>query len=227
MLSKLRLWPMPAMKILALFLLTSPFAVADDLRTQSIASADGLGNQRPCAYNCFFGYDLDRVGYGEGCGNNGVTNHCYCRADLQPIAYSYLSGCVKSVCTPGSNALDIQTATSLYSAYCANIEAPSTAPQTTSATTTSPVATSTTASANQNPNSYITSTVPPATTTATQITGTSVTITKVSTQAPETITKVLVPESSSVVPGKSAASVFSFQLSMVLMVYIKPLASLI
>jgi len=74
-------------------------------------------SQRSCALNCIDGIDgtpsilaedyLDCV--------SPIENSCFCRTDLQDKATSVISSCVFNFCqaTP-----DVNTAVSLYTAYC-------------------------------------------------------------------------------------------------------------
>jgi len=50
-----------------------------------------------------------------------ASNDCYCRADYQSYATSYLYSCVSKYCSRGNSLLDISSATSLYNAYCLNL----------------------------------------------------------------------------------------------------------
>ena len=42
------------------------------------------------------------------------------RIDLQPVAESYLTSCVKSKCTIGDSSIDISSAGSIYNYYCSS-----------------------------------------------------------------------------------------------------------
>ena len=117
---------------IALLVFISVVLAASDLDApQSISSLDDYGRQRVCARGCFWGgrggdpASYDSIGGSLSCdtpGNTGSPNWCFCRADQQSVAVSYLSNCVNSKC--GKNAVDTNLATSLYLAYCTPKVAP-------------------------------------------------------------------------------------------------------
>jgi len=81
--------------------------------TITIQDSPIFSSQRGCAQECFtgeWGGDL-----GSGC-PSPIENACYCRPDLAPSAIYTLSSCVYNGCNENAN--DVQTAISLYSAYC-------------------------------------------------------------------------------------------------------------
>jgi hypothetical protein len=96
--------------------------------TQTLISQDIFSSQKPCAQGCFVGdfggCGIDGVANAIGCNYNycgntiGATNGCYCRTDLQSVAQSYVSSCVKSKCTVGDSDIDISSAVSIYDSYC-------------------------------------------------------------------------------------------------------------
>jgi hypothetical protein len=92
--------------------------------TVSIYSGPEYAAQRPCAQGCFMCptaccmYDYECFANNFGCGQLDVLNQCFCRADLQPVAYSILSKCVNSAC---ANTVDVQSALSIYTEYCATM----------------------------------------------------------------------------------------------------------
>jgi hypothetical protein len=92
--------------------------------TVSIYSGPGYAAQRPCAQSCFMCptaccmYDYQCFADNFGCGQQNVLNQCFCRADLQPLAYSILSKCVNNAC---GNTVDVQSALSIYTGYCATM----------------------------------------------------------------------------------------------------------
>ena len=94
-----------------------------DTATQSINSLDIFTQQKPCAQQCFFTCG-DAVGNIIGCVGwvcgAVAPNYCYCRIDLQPVAESYLTSCVKSKCTIGDSSIDISSAGSIYNYYCSS-----------------------------------------------------------------------------------------------------------
>lgn len=126
-------------------------AASDLDAPQSITSLDDYGRQRVCARQCFFGgrtadpASYDSIGTALSCdtpGNSGSPNWCFCRADQQSAAVSYLSTCVNSKCA--KNTVDTNMATSLYLAYCTPKIAP--AKEESTSTTPPPTAASTGAS---------------------------------------------------------------------------------
>jgi hypothetical protein len=115
--------------LVLLFYLT--ITLAQNTNLQTIFSLDIYSSQKPCARSCFtYGYTDacwgDYVGSAIGCAANGncigvsaaASNSCYCRADLQSAAESYLTSCVKTACTVGDSSIDISSAGSIYNYYC-------------------------------------------------------------------------------------------------------------
>ena len=109
-------------------------ARAQENLPQSIFSLDVFSSQKPCAQACFTtgvlaGCFGDIVGDAIGCVNDNACglgtrglapNNCYCRTDLQPVAESFLTSCVKSACTVGDASIDISNAGSIYDYYCSS-----------------------------------------------------------------------------------------------------------
>jgi len=101
---------------------------------QTIFSLDAFSSQKPCAQDCFTsgpigGCFVDVVGDALGCVNDNVcglgssglaSNNCYCRTDLQSVAESFLTSCVRSACTAGDSSIDISSAGSIYGYYCSS-----------------------------------------------------------------------------------------------------------
>jgi len=127
-------------KILVLLpLLCLSVTLAQNTNLQTIFSLDIYSSQKPCAQGCFtYGFVNDAcwgdlVGSAIGCavkgqcygGSAAALNSCYCRTDLQPVAESYLTSCVKSACTVGDSSIDISSAGSIYNYYCSGILAAS------------------------------------------------------------------------------------------------------
>lgn len=108
------------LQISVLFLLQAFPVLSDAPATQSLYSEDLYKQQRSCAQSCFVtccsGFS-DVIANDLSC-PGPVLNSCYCRSDLQAVAVSYISSCVSSACS--SDTVDIQSATSLYQAYCAS-----------------------------------------------------------------------------------------------------------
>jgi hypothetical protein len=124
----------------ALFFTTSVAQVS--LSRQSIQSASGFVDIRPCAQVCLFGdtfcsYDMlaSAVGCDYDC-SAPALNSCYCRPDSQLAAATYLPSCVRSTCTGGDLGVDVTGALSVYQGYCNShglTAAQATSPPTTSA----------------------------------------------------------------------------------------------
>ncbi|KAK3365107.1 hypothetical protein B0T24DRAFT_712646 [Lasiosphaeria ovina] len=137
---------------------------------QTIASTDPFQHLRPCASSCFRregGPDLsDTLGITLKCCEQYLTCHgpvddeCYCRADLQPSAVSWLSLCVATRCT--SNAADFTSAVAVYDGYCSAAVGPA------NPDVTEPPAVTTTPSGTVGPGPGNGNTPPPMTTTVTQ-----------------------------------------------------------
>jgi hypothetical protein len=108
------------LQIFVLFLLQAFPVLSDDSATQSLYSEDLYKQQRSCAHCCFVGCgegSPDLIAIDLGC-PTPTLNSCYCRGDLQAVAVSTISSCVSSACS--GDTVDIQSATSLYQAYCAS-----------------------------------------------------------------------------------------------------------
>lgn len=102
-------------------------AIAQGITAQTINSLDIFSSQKPCAQECFSanGYNcqVDVLASVLGCQNacnTNAPNYCYCRTDLQLVAQSYLTSCVKSLCTVGDPSVDISSAGSIYRYYCSS-----------------------------------------------------------------------------------------------------------
>ena len=110
------------------------FTIAQNTAYQTIYSLDSFTLQKVCAQGCFIntalGCHQDSVASAIGCQNNvpdtcytnfGGPNNCYCRNDLQSVAKSYITSCVKNWCTFGDSSIDISSAGSLYDYYCSSL----------------------------------------------------------------------------------------------------------
>jgi len=107
---------------------------AQETLPQTIFSLDIFSSQKPCAQACFTtgpigGCFADVVGDALGCvnddscglGSRGLApNDCYCRTDLQSVAESFITSCVKNACTVGDSLIDISSAGSIYDYYCSS-----------------------------------------------------------------------------------------------------------
>ncbi|KAI9868867.1 MAG: hypothetical protein M1813_004718 [Trichoglossum hirsutum] len=74
----------------------------------------GYSDLRSCAKSCVNGGGSWNIWGYVGCSNF----NCVCRADNYEIAGSSLSSCINTECK--SNTVDIEAASSIYSAYCAS-----------------------------------------------------------------------------------------------------------
>ena len=95
-------------------------ALSQSTATVSIYSNAAFKAQRLCAFECILcGYGTygqhDCLAAALDC-NTPLQNSCYCRADLQSAAVSYVASCVSSACT---NTLDVNSAVGIYTQYCA------------------------------------------------------------------------------------------------------------
>jgi hypothetical protein len=101
----------PILVLVVLVLLWRAEADAVSLPVVTIASDAAFQQQRVCVQNI-----VGNVGNVLGCPDNGgFLLSCWCRADLEPLAYSYISAAIPSSC---SNPPDLTSAISLYSSYC-------------------------------------------------------------------------------------------------------------
>jgi hypothetical protein len=135
-----------------LLILTKPTVA--QATTQSIASDASWQAIDLCAQDCFqtwvagcWAPALDIFLQCVGVATPFCTyasNDCYCRADHQPVAVSYLSSCVSKSCTVGDAQIDVNSAITVYDGYCSSNGYLATAPATTSAQTTQgPIVTTT------------------------------------------------------------------------------------
>jgi hypothetical protein len=148
------------LQISVLFLLQAFPVLSDASATQSLYSEDLYKQQRSCAQCCFKDCTFLSTGEDLIAGDlscpSPILNSCYCRGDLQAAAVSSVSSCVSSACS--GDTVDIQSATSLYQAYCASNGYP---PITTSTSTYTPSASQpqTTTSTNDLASTAVTSVV--------------------------------------------------------------------
>jgi len=113
-------------------------AIAQNTAAQTIHSLDVFSSQKPCAQLCFSanGYNCQEdilasvIGCQNAC-NTNAPNYCYCRTDLQLVAESYLTSCVKSLCTVGDPSIHVSSAASIYRYYCSSNGYPVNVPATT------------------------------------------------------------------------------------------------
>jgi hypothetical protein len=85
---------------------------SSSLPVVTIFSGSAYSQQRACVQTVLvnIGPALDCPSYG------GYLDSCWCRSDLLPIAFSYISSAALSYCS--SNPPDLSSAVSLYSSYC-------------------------------------------------------------------------------------------------------------
>jgi hypothetical protein len=85
---------------------------SSSLPVVTIFSGAAYSQQRACVQTVInsIGDVLDCPSYG------GYLNSCWCRSDLLPMAFSYISSAALSYCS--SNPPDLTSAVSLYSSYC-------------------------------------------------------------------------------------------------------------
>ncbi|KAL6706651.1 hypothetical protein ACN47E_005193 [Coniothyrium glycines] len=126
--------------------------------TQDISTFAVYSQQKNCAISCFKTGGVlcpfDALGHAIGCAQSGLCdskgwqarNDCYCSPGLIQTAQEYLEACVSASCSVGDVSVDVSSATSIYSRYCAEkgyvAAAPANVPATTTATNNSPSATS-------------------------------------------------------------------------------------
>jgi len=106
--------------LIALTILFSSRAIATGI---SIGEYEGFGYMRPCAQGCLTDIgndpysDNDAIRNAIGCAGP-AQNECYCRADLQTPASSWLSRCATSRCGTTAS-VDQASVLSIYQHYCA------------------------------------------------------------------------------------------------------------
>ena len=120
-------------KMLAFFellVIYASLALAQNTGQQTITALAAYSSLRACAQDCIWqsglGCETDVLGATIGCANGDACftptvaayNSCYCRADMQNTAMSYLSTCISNSCTEGAYTIDLSAAVSLYGGYC-------------------------------------------------------------------------------------------------------------
>lgn len=115
-----------------LILLLVPFHVLlVRSQTVTIDDSEAYGSLRSCAADSF-GNNGYYVGRQLSC-NWPAENACFCRADLQQGAIAFVSSRVASRCN--GNDLDVSSAVSVYTSYCANVNGAAAPATTTGAST--------------------------------------------------------------------------------------------
>lgn len=109
---------LPLRSYITLLILAS-FVSADGI--VSLNSLPAFTSQRTCAQSCFYSSSYNNVGVYLACAPP-VLDSCMCRTDLISIALDYISNCVYYDCT--RNSVDINSALSIYSSYCAKANSP-------------------------------------------------------------------------------------------------------
>jgi hypothetical protein len=117
--------PLLRLALLASLLLASTEAQAT---YQEIFTLDAFSLQQTCVQYCFTtplsGCTTDVLAEAIGCSYSAckkpfqAVDDCYCRADLQAAAESFLTSCIKESCTVGDTSINIASASSLYAGYC-------------------------------------------------------------------------------------------------------------
>lgn len=139
------------LRLSCLSLLLNTIAAQTTVQPQLIFTLDAFSQQQTCVQSCFTndlsGCTTDIVGSAIGCAFSsctlaenrfGALDSCYCRADLQPAAESFLTSCIKESCTVGDTSLIIASAVSMYGGYCTSRGYTAALPATNVAETTSP-----------------------------------------------------------------------------------------
>lgn len=87
----------------------------------SISDEDSYAAMRTCVQGCYFnGNRRDQIGSLLDCPqptSRVADNACFCRADLQAQATSYLEDCIATRC-PVPNDVDVTSGVALYTDYC-------------------------------------------------------------------------------------------------------------
>lgn len=115
----------PVISSCAVILSLASILLAKDT-PQTVNSLAPYAQLRECAQNCFVGYQAgciyDNVAKAINCPANCFSlalDSCFCRADVQTDAESYLSSCVITSCSSGgNNKVDLSSAVSIYDSYC-------------------------------------------------------------------------------------------------------------
>lgn len=116
--------------LISTFLLILPLTYAQvGTARQDITKIAEFPLQKECARDCFVTTGFcpnDILGSKIGCAAHDdcasqgweAKNDCYCRTDLQGPALEILTSCVSRSCTVGDNAIDAESAASIYGRYC-------------------------------------------------------------------------------------------------------------
>ncbi|KAF2676621.1 hypothetical protein K458DRAFT_396784 [Lentithecium fluviatile CBS 122367] len=134
---------------LILIISTTTTNAQTNTNAQDITTVAAYPLQKSCARTCFVRIGScwdDILGREIGCAPVVCTsvgwqapNDCYCRPDLQQAAQEHLTSCIRDACTVGDAGVDVSSAGSIYSQYCAEkgfTAAAATTPSSASATVT-------------------------------------------------------------------------------------------
>ena len=96
---------------------------------QTITSLAAYQELDPCAQACFYfnafvpgcTYGVEvHIGCSWAC-YTGAANDCFCRADKQSVATSFLSSCISAGCTVGEQQIDVNSGVGIYTGYCSSL----------------------------------------------------------------------------------------------------------
>lgn len=92
-------------------------SIGANTNPQTIISLVAYQELDPCAQACYFfsayvpgcTYSVEvHIGCSWAC-YTGASNDCFCRADKQSVATSFLSSCISSACTVGNKQINVNS----------------------------------------------------------------------------------------------------------------------
>jgi hypothetical protein len=104
-------------------------SVEANTEPQTITSLAAYQELDPCAQACFYynafvpgcTYGVEvHIGCSWAC-YTGAANDCFCRADKQSVATSFLSSCISAGCTVGEQQIDVNSGVGIYTGYCSSL----------------------------------------------------------------------------------------------------------
>jgi len=104
-------------------------SVGANTEPQTITSLAAYQELDPCAQACFYfnafvpgcTYGVEvHIGCSWAC-YTGAANDCFCRADKQSVATSFLSSCISAGCTVGDQQIDVSSGVGVYTGYCSSL----------------------------------------------------------------------------------------------------------
>jgi hypothetical protein len=104
-------------------------SVGANTEPQTITSLTAYQELDPCAQDCFYfnafvpgcTYGVEvHIGCSWAC-YTGAANDCFCRADKQSVATSFLSSCISAGCTVGDQQIDVSSGVGVYTGYCSSL----------------------------------------------------------------------------------------------------------